>query len=45
MNNPITLIALGLVDKPETVSITEVEKNRTSVLERIGIDKPRWIGL
>ena len=45
MKDLVAHIARELVDKPEEVSVAEVEGNRTSVLERIGIDKPRRIGL
>ena len=45
MKDPAAHIARKFVDKPEAVSAAEVEGNRMSVLERIGIDKPRRIGL
>ena len=45
MKDPAAHIARKLIDKPEAVSAAEVEGYRTSVLKRIGIDKPRRIGL
>ena len=45
MKNPVTHIARELVVKPEAVSVAEVEGNRTSALDGIGIDKSRRIGL